>query len=149
MNCSMPGFPVLHYLPEFIQNHVHGVNDAIQPSHLLLLPSSPPALSLSQHQGFYNESALCMRYLKYWSFSISISPSNEYSGLISFRIDWFDLLQSKRLSRVFFSTIIQKHKSSVVLSLLYGTTLTFVHNSWKNHSFDYIDLCRQSDVSAC
>ena len=111
---------------------------------LVLLPSILYSIRV-----FSNESVLLIKWPKYWSFSISISPSNEYSRLISFRIDWFDLLQSKRLSRVFFSTIIQKHKSSVVLSLLYGTTLTFVHNSWKNHSFDYIDLCRQSDVSAC
>ena len=82
MDCSTPGFPDLHYLPEFEQTHVHWVGDAIQPSHLLLSPS-PPALNLSQHQGLWP---------KYWSFSFNSSPSNEYSGLISFRIDWFDLL---------------------------------------------------------
>ena len=79
------------YLLEFAQTHVHWVSDAIQPSH----PLSPPshALSLSQHQGLiYSESALLIKWPKYWSFSFSISPSNEYSGLISFRIDRFDLL---------------------------------------------------------
>ena len=86
-----PGFPVLHNLPELVQTHVHRVSEAIQPSHPLSSPS-PPAFSLSQHQGFSNESALRIRWPKYWSFSFSISPSNEYSGLISFRIDWFDLL---------------------------------------------------------
>ena len=86
-----PGFPVFHYLPVFAQTHVHWVGDAIQPSHPL--PShSPPALSLSQHQGLFQWLALCIRWPKYWSFSFSISTSNEYSGLISFRIDCFDLL---------------------------------------------------------
>ena len=90
MDCSAPGFPVLHYLVEFAQSHVHRVGDAIQPSHPLSSPS-PPAFNLSQHQGFFsNESVLHIRWPKYWSFSLSISPSNEYSGLMSFRIDWFD-----------------------------------------------------------
>ena len=90
MNCSTPGFPVLHYLPEFPQTQVHWVSDAIQPSHPLL-SSSPPARNLSQHQGcfFSNELAPHIRWPKYWSFSIR--SSNEYSGLISFGIDWFDL----------------------------------------------------------
>ena len=90
MDCSTPGFPVLHGLPEFAQIHVHQVGDAIQPSHcfpLLLLPSIFPS-----NRDFSNESALCTRWPKYWSFRFSFSPSNEYSGLISFRIDWFDLL---------------------------------------------------------
>ena len=78
-----------HQLLELAQTRVHRVGDAIQPSHLLLSPS-PPAFNLSQHQVFSNESVLCIRWSKYWSFSFSISPSNEYSGLISFRMDWFD-----------------------------------------------------------
>ena len=90
-DCSTSGFPVLHYLLEFAQTHVHGVDDAIQPSHplssLLPLPSIFPSIRI-----FSNESVLRIRWPKYWSFSFSISPSNEYSGLISFRIDWFDLL---------------------------------------------------------
>ena len=86
MDCSMPGFPGLHHLPELVQTHVHWVNDPIQPSHPLSF-SSPPAFNLSQHQGFCNELALHIRWPKYWSFSLSISPSSEYSGLISFRID--------------------------------------------------------------
>ena len=84
-------FPVLHYLPEFAQIHVHWVSDAIQPSHPLSSPS-PLAFNISQHQGLSSESAFCIKCLKYCSFSFSISPSNKYSGLISFRIDWFDLL---------------------------------------------------------
>ena len=92
MDCSTPGFPVLHYLLKFAHIHVHWVSDAIQPSHPLLSPS-PPALNLSKHlSNLSNESALPIRWPKYWSFSFSISPSNEYSGLISFRINWFDLL---------------------------------------------------------
>ena len=90
MDCSTPGFPVLHYLPEFAQTHVRWVSDAIQPSHphsLLLLPSIFPSIRVFSH-----ESALLIRWAKYWSFSSSISPFNKYSGFISFRIDWFDLL---------------------------------------------------------
>ena len=91
MNCSTPGLPVHHQLPEFTQTHVHGVSDAIQPSHPLSSPS-PPAPNPSQHQGFSSESILCMSWPAYWSFSLSISPSNEHPGLVSFRMDWFDLL---------------------------------------------------------
>ena len=91
MNCSTSGFPVHHQLPEFTQTHVHWVGDAIQPSHPLSSPSHP-ALNLSQHQGLSNESVFPIRWPKYWSFSFSISPSNEYLRLISFRIDWFYLL---------------------------------------------------------
>ena len=91
MDCSTPGLPVHHQLLELTQTHVHWVGDAIQPSHPLLSPS-PPAFSLSQHRVFSNESVLLIRWPKYWSFSFRISPSNEYSGLISFRMDWLDLL---------------------------------------------------------
>ena len=87
----MPGFPVHQQLPKLAQTHVHQVSDAIQPSHSLLSPS-PPALNLSKHQGLCNELALCNRWPKYWNFSLSISPSNEYSRLISFRMYWLDLL---------------------------------------------------------
>ena len=91
MNCSTPHFPVHHQLPEHTEAHVRWVGDAMQPSHsllfLLLLPSIFPSIRL-----FSNESVLCIRWPKYWSFSLSISPSNEYSGLISFRVDWLDLL---------------------------------------------------------
>ena len=102
MNRSTAGLPVHHQLPEFTQTHVHRVSDAIQPSHPLLSPS-PPALN----QGLSNESTLRMRWPKYWSFSFSISPSNEHPGLISFRMDWLDLLA---VSRVFSNTTVQKHQ---------------------------------------
>ena len=82
-DCSTPGFPVLHLLPEFVQTHFHWVGDVIQPSHSLSSPS-PPAPNLSQHQGiFSNESVVCIRWPKYSSFSFSISPSNEYTELSS------------------------------------------------------------------
>ena len=88
MNHSPPGLPDHHQLPEFTQIHVHRVGNAIQLFHPLLSPS-PPAPSI---RVFSNESTLCMRWPKYWSFSLSISPSSEYPGLISFRMDWLDLL---------------------------------------------------------
>ena len=91
IDCSMTDFPVLHSLPEFAETHVHWVDNPMQPSHPLLSPS-PRGSSLSQHQGLFNELALCIRWPKYWSFSFSISPSNEYLGLISCRIDSLDLL---------------------------------------------------------
>ena len=92
MNRSTPGLPVHHQLPKFTQTHVHRVGDAIQPSHPLL-STSPPASNPSQHQGLFQlESTLCMRWPTYWSFSFKISPTNEHPGLISFRMDWLDLL---------------------------------------------------------
>ena len=97
---------------------------------LLLLPSVFPSIKVLS-----NESAFRIRWPQYWSFSFSISPSNEYWGLISFRIDWFDLLASKRLSRVFSNTTVQKHHT-LTLNLIYGQTLTSIHDYWKNHSFD-------------
>ena len=91
MNCSTPGLPVHHQLPEFTKTNVHPVGDAIQPSHILSSPSLP-APNPSQHQSLSNESTLCMRWPKYWNFSFSISPSKEHPGLIFFRMDWLDLL---------------------------------------------------------
>ena len=103
MDWSTPGFPVLPYLPEFAQTHVHCVYDAIQPSHPLLP---------------------------------SISPSREYSGLILFRIDWFDLLVIQGTLR----SLLHHHNSKAsilqVLNLLYDPTLTSIYDYWKNHSFD-------------
>ena len=121
-DCSMPDFPVLHYLPQFAQTHVLWVDDAIQPSHplppLLLLRSVFPSIRV-----FSSESALCIRWPKYWSFSFSISLSNEYSRLISFRIDWFNLLAcSPRDSQESFPAPQFKSISSSALSLIYGLT---------------------------
>ena len=106
MDCSTPGLSVHHQLPELAQTHVHWVGDAIQPSHPLSSPS-PPSFNLSQHQGLSNESVLLVRWPKYWSFSFNISLSNEYSGLISFRMDWLDPLEVQGTLK----TLLQHHSS--------------------------------------
>ena len=112
MDCSTPGLPVHHQLPELTQAHVHLVGDAIQPSHPLSSPS-PPAFNLSQHQVFSNESAPHIRWPKYWSFSFSISPSNEHSGLISSRVDWLDLLAVQETLK----SLLQHHSSKASILL--------------------------------
>ena len=112
MNCSTPGLPVHHHLPEFTQTHIHLVGDAIQPSHPLS-SNFPPVPNPSQQEGvrvFSNESTLRMRWPKYWSFSFSTIPSKEIAGLISFRMDGWISFQSKGLSRVFSNTTVQKHQ---------------------------------------
>ena len=91
MNHSRPGLPINHQLPEFTQTHVHGDGEAIQPSHPLSSPS-PPVFVFPRIRVFSNESVLRIRWSKYWSFSFNTSPSNEHPGLMSFRIDWLDLL---------------------------------------------------------
>ena len=124
MGCSIPGFPVLHHLPELAQTHVHWVNDTNQPSHpllpVLLLPSILPSISV-----FSDELTLCIRLPKYWSFSFRISPSDEYSGLISFRIDWFDLLAVQETLK---SLLLVQNINSSMLSFLYDPTLTSIHD---------------------
>ena len=107
MDCSTPGLPVYHQLPEPTQSHVHCVSDAIQSSHPLSSPS-PPAFNLSQHQGLFQWVSYLHQVAKYWSFSFSISPSNEYSGLISYRIDWLDLLAVQGTLK----SLLQHHSSN-------------------------------------
>ena len=106
MNCSTPGFPVHHQLLELAQTHVHQVSDTIQPSYPLspplLLPSILPSIRV-----FSSESVLHIRWPKYWSFSFSISPFSEYSGLISFQIDWLDLLEVQGTLK----SLLQHHSS--------------------------------------
>ena len=125
MNCSIPGLLVSHYLPEFAQVHIHCIGNAVQLSHPLK-PSSSSALNLSQHQGLPQ---WALWWPKYWSFSFSISSSNEYSGLISLKIDWFDPLAVQGT----FRSLLQHHSSKasilwhsaffmVQLSQLYMTT---------------------------
>ena len=130
--------------PGFAQVHVHWVSDAIQATHpllpLLLLHSVFPSIRI-----FSNESALHVRWPNYWSFSFSIRPSSEYSGLISFRADWFDLL-AVRDSQVSSPAPQFESINSFVFILLYGSSLTSIHDYWKDHSFIYTDLCQQSDV---
>ena len=106
MDFSLPGLPIYHQLPEFTQTHVHWVGDAIQPSHPLLSPSSPPSIFPSIGV-FLNESALRIKWPKYWSFSFNISPFNEYSGLISFRMDYLDILAVQETLK----SLLQHHSS--------------------------------------
>ena len=144
-NCTMPGFPLHHQLLAPTQTHVHHISDAIQPSHILCCPLLLPPSIFCRIRIFSNESVLHIRWLKYWSFSIS--PCNEYSGLISFRMNWLDLLV---VQETLDSSSTPQFRSinSSVLSFLYGPTLTSLHDYWKNHSFDYMDLCQQSNISA-
>ena len=117
MDCSTSGLPVHHQLPEFTHTQVHRVSDAIQSSHPLSSPS--PTFNLSQHQGFSSESVL-IRWPKYWNFSFNISPSNEHPGLISFRINWLDLLAVQ-------GTLLQHHSSKA--SILRHSAFFIVHLS--------------------
>ena len=106
MDCSMPGLPVHHQHPELAQTPVHRVSDATEPPHPLSSPS-PPAFNLSQHQGLFQWVSSLHQVAKYWSFSSNISPSNEYSGLVSFRMDWLDLLAVQGTLR----SLLQHHSS--------------------------------------
>ena len=130
MDCSMPGFPVHHQFLELTQTHVHWVGDAIQPTYPLWSPSLP--FLFPSNRVFSNESVLHIRWPKYWSLSFSIHPSNEYSGLISFRLDWLDLLAVQESS----PTPQFKSIYSLALSFLYSPTLISINDYWKNHSFD-------------
>ena len=109
MDCSTPGFPVHLQLPEVAQTHIHWVGDAIQSSHPLSSPS--PAFNFPSIRVFSNESVLWIMWPKYWSFSFSISPSNEYSGLISFRMDWLDLLAVQEILK----SLLQHHSSKALV----------------------------------
>ena len=110
---------------------------------LLLLPSIFLSIRVLS-----SELALHVRWPKYWSFSFSISPSSEYSGLISFRIDWLDLLSVQGMLKNYGAEHHSSKASILALTLLYDSSVTSVHNFWKKHSLDYMDLCWQSDVSA-
>ena len=138
MDCSTPGFFVLHYLPEISQFMSTESMMLSHPLPLLLLPSIFLSTSISV--------SLCIPWPKNWSLSFSISLPNEYSGLISFTIDCFHLLAVQETQE---SSPAPQFESinSLAVSLLYG--LTSVHGYWKNHSFDYMGLCWQSDVSFC
>ena len=136
----MPGFPVLHHSRILLKlmsiQSVMPSNHLILCQPLLLLPSIFPGIRV-----FSNESSLCITWPKYWSFCIS--PFNEYSRLISFRIDWFNVLAVQGTPTLQFKSI-----NSLALSLLYVPILTSIHDYWKNHSFDYMDFCQQSKVAA-
>ena len=133
----MPGFPVLRYLPELTQTHVHRVGDAIQPSHPLSSPSPPvPPSIFPSIRIFSSESVLHIRWPKYWTFSFSISPSSEYSGLISFKMDWLDLLEVQGTLKSLF----QHHRSKASIlrcSAFFMVQLSHPYmTTGKTHSFD-------------
>ena len=140
MNRSMPGLPVHHQLPESTQTHVHWIGDAIQPSQPLLSPS-PLALNLSQHQGLFKWVNSSHHEPQFWSFSFSISPSNEYSRLISFKMDWLDLLAGQGTLK----SLLRYHSSKA--SILWHSAFFIV---WISHSYmttqKTIALTRQTFV---
>ena len=144
LDCSMPGLPVHNQLPEFTQTMsiklVMPSNHLILYHPLLLSPSVFPSIRI-----FSNESALRMRWPKCWSFSVNISPSNEHSGLTSFRMDWLDL-RAVQDSQKSSPTPQFKSINSLVFSFLYSSTLTSIHDYWKNHSLGLISLqlCKNS-----
>ena len=146
MNCSTPGLPVHHQ--SWSSLRFSSIESVMPSSHfilchpLLLLPSIPPSI-----RPFSNESTLRMRWTKCWSFSFSISPSNEPPGLVFFRMDWLDLLAVQGTQE---SSPTPQFKSinSSALSLLHSPTLTSIRDYWKNHSLDQMDLYWQSNVSA-
>ena len=123
MNCSMPGLPVHHQHPEFTQTYVHWVSDAIQPSHPLSSPS-PPAPNPSQHQSFFQWVNSLHEVAKYWSFSFSIIPSKEIPGLISFRMEWLDLLAVQGTLK----SLLQHHSSKA--SILWHSSFFIVQLSY-------------------
>ena len=135
VNCSTPGLPIHHQLPEFTQTQ--SVESVMPSSHLilcrplLLLPPIPPSIRV-----FSSESALRMRWPEYWSFSFSIRPSKEHPGLISFRMDWLDLLAVQGTLK----SLLQHHSSKASIlwrpGFLHSPALTSIHDHWKNHSLD-------------
>ena len=139
MDSSMPGLPVHHPILELARTHVHW--SVIPSNHFilhrpLLLSSIFPSIRV-----FSDESTLHMRWLKYWSFSFSISSSNEHPGLISFRVDWLDLLAVQGILKGS-PTPQFKSINSLALSFPYSPTLTSIHDYWRNHSFDWMELCQ-------
>ena len=127
--------PCLSPTPELTQTHVRWVSGAIQPSHSLSSPS-PPAFDLFQHQGLYQWVGSSHHVAKVWSFSFNISPSNDYLGLISFRMDWLDLLAVQGTHK----SLLQHHSSKASIlqhsAFFYSLILTSINDYWKNHSFD-------------
>ena len=138
MNCRTPGSITNSWdlLKHMSIESVMPSNHLILCHSLFLLPSIFPSIKV-----FSNESVLHISWPMYWNFSFSISPANEYSGLIFFRIDWLMLWKSRRLSRVLANTTIQKHQF-IGAQFLYGPVLTPIHDCGKSHSFDWMDLCQ-------
>ena len=137
MDYSMPVFPILHYLPEFIQTHVHWADDAIQPPH----PVSPFSFylqSFSSIRVYSSESALHIRWSKYWNFSFNISPCNEYPGLIFFRINWFDLLAVRGILK----SLLEHH--NLKASILRHSAFFMVH-----FSHPYMTTGKNTPLTIC
>ena len=147
MDYSTPGFPVHHHSWSLLKllsiESVMLANHLILCHLLLLLPSIFPSIRV-----YSNGSVLCIRWPKHWSFSFSISPSNEYSGLVSFRMDWLDLLAVQGTLK----SLLQHHSSKASIlrcsAFFHSPALTSTRNYWKNHSFDKTDVCWQSNVSS-
>ena len=134
MDCSKPGLPVHHQLPELTQTHIHWVSYAIQPSHLLSSPFFLPSI-FPNIRVFSNKSVLCIRWPKYWSFSFNISRwiFDQYSGLMSFRMDWLDLLEVQGTLK----SLLQHHSSKAsILQCPAFFIVQLSHDYWKNQSFD-------------
>ena len=141
MDYSTPGLPVRHQLSEFAQTHVHWVGDATQPSHPLSCPS-PPTLNLSQHRSLLQG----VRWPNYWSLSFSIRPSSEYSGLISFRMDWLDLLAFQGTLK----HCLQHHSSKASVlwcSAFFVIQPSHLYMTTGKNVTDDTDLCWQNNVS--
>ena len=146
MNHSTPGLPVHHNSrspPKSMSiESLLPSNHLILCRPLLLLPPTPPSIRV-----FSNESALRIRWPKHWSFSFNISPTNEHPGLISFRMDWLHLLAVQETLK----SLLQHHSSNVSIlwhAAFFIVQLTSIHDHWKNHRLDQMDLCCQSNVSA-
>ena len=140
LDCSTPGLPVHHQLWSLLK--LMSIKLVMTSSHLilchplLLLPSVPLSIRV-----FYKESTLRMRWPKYWSFSFNISSSNEYSGLISFRMDCLDFLAVQETLKTLLQHPQFKSINSLLLSFLNSPNLTSIHDYWKNHHFELIDIC--------
>ena len=146
MDCSTPGFPDLHHLPEFAQTHVHWVGYTMKPSHSLS-PTSPPALNISQHQGVFQWVNSSHQVTKVLELQLQCQ-SFSWIFRIYFLYDWLIWSPCSLRDSQDSSPAPQfKSINSSVLSLLYGPTLTSIHDYWKNHSFNSTDFCQQNDVS--
>ena len=139
----MPGIPVHHHLQSLLK--LMSIESVMPSNHLILChPVLPPSIFPSIRV-FSNESALHIRWPKYWSFSFNISPSNEHLGLISFRMDWLDLLAVQGTLK----SLLQHHSSKISVrcsAFLMVQLSTFIHDYWKKHSLDYMDLCQQRSL---
>ena len=150
MDCSTPGFPVHHQLSELAQTHVHSISGhdtLIQPSHPLL-STSPPIFSLSWHQSLFQWVSSSHHVAKVLELQLQHQPSNEYSGLMSFRIDWFDLLAVQGTLKRLLHHHNSKASNFLCSAFFMVQPLTSMHDYWKDPSFDYLDFCQPNDISA-